>query len=84
MDLKGPDASSFGPASSRVRFWELDITQTEDIIKVVEEVVLDEGNRLAARRRYKLCRRWDSSEGRLDALSITPPLLTGHCLLYRL
>jgi short-subunit dehydrogenase len=40
VDLKGPDASSFGSASSRVRFWELDITQTEDITKVVEEVVL--------------------------------------------
>jgi len=40
VDLKGPDASSFGPASSRVRFWELDITQTEDITKVVEQVVL--------------------------------------------
>ena len=40
VDLKEPDASSFGPASSRVRFWELDITQTEDITKVVEQVVL--------------------------------------------
>ncbi|KAI9464500.1 AICARFT/IMPCHase bienzyme [Lactarius psammicola] len=40
VDLKGPDASSFGPASSRVRFWELDISQADDITKVVEEVVL--------------------------------------------
>jgi len=39
VDLKGPDASSFGPASSRVHFWELDIAQVEDITKVVEEVV---------------------------------------------
>lgn len=40
VDLTGPDASSFVSASSRLRFWELDITRTEDIIKVVEEVVL--------------------------------------------
>ena len=40
VDLKGPGASSFGPASSRVHFWELDITHAEGITKVVEEVVL--------------------------------------------
>ncbi len=40
VDLKGQDASSFGPASSRVHFWELDISQAEDITKVVEQVVL--------------------------------------------
>ncbi|KAH9026352.1 hypothetical protein EDB85DRAFT_1868990 [Lactarius pseudohatsudake] len=40
VDLKGPDSSSFGPASSRVHFWELDISQVEDITRVVEQVVL--------------------------------------------
>ncbi|KAH9000175.1 AICARFT/IMPCHase bienzyme [Lactarius akahatsu] len=40
VDLKGPDLSSFGPASSRVHFWELDISQVEDITRVVEQVVL--------------------------------------------
>ncbi|KAH9046574.1 AICARFT/IMPCHase bienzyme [Lactarius hengduanensis] len=40
VDLKGPDSSAFGPASSRVHFWELDISQVEDITRVVEQVVL--------------------------------------------
>ncbi|KAH9072268.1 AICARFT/IMPCHase bienzyme [Lactarius deliciosus] len=40
VDLKGPDLSSFGPASSRVHFWELNISQVEDITRVVEQVVL--------------------------------------------
>jgi NAD(P)-dependent dehydrogenase (short-subunit alcohol dehydrogenase family) len=39
LDLKQPDASAIGPATNRVRFWELDITQEDDIIKAVEEVV---------------------------------------------
>ncbi|KAI9509671.1 AICARFT/IMPCHase bienzyme [Russula earlei] len=39
LDLKQLDATAFGPAQSRVKFWELDITQVEDIAKVVEEVV---------------------------------------------
>jgi len=39
VDMKGPDQSLFGPATSRVHFWELDITRTEDITKVIEQVV---------------------------------------------
>ena len=40
MDLKQPDASAIGPATNRAKFWELDITEVEDIIKAVEEVIL--------------------------------------------
>jgi len=39
LDLKQPDSTAIGVASSRVKFWELDITQVEGIIKVVDEVV---------------------------------------------
>lgn len=39
MDLKQPDAAAIGPASNKVKFYELDITQVEDIVKVVEQVV---------------------------------------------
>jgi 3-hydroxyacyl-CoA dehydrogenase / 3-hydroxy-2-methylbutyryl-CoA dehydrogenase len=39
LDLKQPDTALIGLAPSRVKFWELDITQVEDIIKTVEEVV---------------------------------------------
>jgi phosphoribosylaminoimidazolecarboxamide formyltransferase/IMP cyclohydrolase len=37
--LKQPDAGATGPIPSKVKFYELDITQVEDIIKVVEQVV---------------------------------------------
>jgi len=39
LDLNQPDATAIGPAQSRLKFWELDITQVEDIAKVVEQVV---------------------------------------------
>jgi len=39
LDLKQPDETAIGPAQSKVKFWELDIKQVEDVIKVVEEVV---------------------------------------------
>lgn len=39
MDLKQPDAAAIGPAPSKVKFYELDITQVGDIAKVVEQVV---------------------------------------------
>jgi phosphoribosylaminoimidazolecarboxamide formyltransferase/IMP cyclohydrolase len=39
LDLKQPDASAIGPATNRAKFWELDITEVEDIIKAVEEVI---------------------------------------------
>jgi NAD(P)-dependent dehydrogenase (short-subunit alcohol dehydrogenase family) len=39
LDLKQPDAAAIGPAPSKVKFYELDITQVEDIVKVVEQVV---------------------------------------------
>lgn len=39
MDLKQPDAAAIGPTPSKVKFYELDITQVEDIVKVVEQVV---------------------------------------------
>jgi NAD(P)-dependent dehydrogenase (short-subunit alcohol dehydrogenase family) len=39
LDLKQPDASAIGPATNRAKFWELDITRVENIVKVVEEVV---------------------------------------------
>ena len=39
MDLKQPDAAPIGPTPSKVKFYELDITQVEDIVKVVEQVV---------------------------------------------
>ena len=38
MDLKQPDAAAIGPISSKVKFYELDITQVEDIVKVVEQI----------------------------------------------
>ena len=38
MDLKQPDAAVIGPTSSKVKFYELDITQVEDMVKVVEQV----------------------------------------------
>ncbi|KAN0130971.1 hypothetical protein V8E53_011349 [Lactarius tabidus] len=64
LDLKKPDASSFGPASSSDRFSESDITQAEDITKVVERSrPVDERNRLAARGNDILRRRRDTGEG---------------------
>lgn len=39
MDLKQPDTTSIGPTANKVKFYELDITQVEDIVKVVEQVV---------------------------------------------
>ena len=33
------DISAIGTATNRARIWELDITQVEDIIKVVDEVI---------------------------------------------
>lgn len=39
LDLKQPDAAAVGPTPSKVKFYELDITQVEDIVKVVEQVV---------------------------------------------
>ena len=39
MDLKRPDATAIGPTPSKVKFYELDITQVEDVVKVVEQVV---------------------------------------------
>jgi len=39
LDLKQPDEITIGPAQGRVKFLELDVTQVEDIIGVVEEVV---------------------------------------------
>lgn len=38
MDLNQPDAAAIA-APSKVKFYELDITQVEDIVKVVEQVV---------------------------------------------
>jgi len=40
LDFKQPDAAAIGPAPSKVKFYELDITQVEDIVKVVEQIVL--------------------------------------------
>jgi NAD(P)-dependent dehydrogenase (short-subunit alcohol dehydrogenase family) len=39
LDLKQPDATAIGPTPSKVKFHELDITQVEDVVKVVEQVV---------------------------------------------
>ena len=39
MDLKQPDAAAIGSTPSKVKFYELDITRVEDIVKVVEQVV---------------------------------------------
>ena len=39
LDLKQADATVIGPTPSKVKFYELDITQVEDIIKVVEQVI---------------------------------------------
>lgn len=39
MDVKQLDATAIRLAPSRVKFWELDITQVENITKVVEEVI---------------------------------------------
>jgi len=39
LDKKHPDSTTIGLAPSKVKFWELDITRVEDIIKVVDEVV---------------------------------------------
>jgi NAD(P)-dependent dehydrogenase (short-subunit alcohol dehydrogenase family) len=39
LDLKQPDSTTIELAPTRVKFWKLDITQVEDILKVVDEVV---------------------------------------------
>jgi len=39
LDLKQADATVIGPTPSKVKFYELDITQVEDIVKVVEQVI---------------------------------------------
>jgi hypothetical protein len=39
LDSNQPDATAIGPTPSRLEFWEVDITQAEDIVKVVEQVV---------------------------------------------
>jgi len=39
LDLKQPDVAAIGPTPSKVKFYELDITQVEDIVKVVEQIV---------------------------------------------
>ncbi|KAI0255722.1 AICARFT/IMPCHase bienzyme [Lactifluus subvellereus] len=39
LDLKQPNASAIGPATNRAKFWELDITEVENITKAVEEVI---------------------------------------------
>jgi len=39
LDKRQPDSTTIALAPSKVKFWELDITRVEDIIKVVDEVV---------------------------------------------
>jgi len=39
LDLKQPDAAAIGPTPSKVKFYELDITEVENIVKVVEQIV---------------------------------------------
>jgi len=39
LDLKQPAATAIGPTPSKVKYYELDITQVEDIVKVVEQVI---------------------------------------------
>jgi NAD(P)-dependent dehydrogenase (short-subunit alcohol dehydrogenase family) len=39
LDLQEPDTSAIGPETNKARYWELDVTQVEDIIKVVDEVI---------------------------------------------
>jgi phosphoribosylaminoimidazolecarboxamide formyltransferase/IMP cyclohydrolase len=39
LDLKQPDAAAIEPTQSKVKFYELDVTQVEDIVKVLEQVV---------------------------------------------
>jgi len=39
LDLKQPDTAAIGQTPNRVKFYELDITQVKDIVKVVEQVV---------------------------------------------
>ena len=39
MDLKQPDSAAIGPTLNKVIFYQLDITQVEDIFKVVELIV---------------------------------------------
>jgi phosphoribosylaminoimidazolecarboxamide formyltransferase/IMP cyclohydrolase len=39
LDLKQPDAAAIGPTQSKVKFYELDVRQVENIVKVLEQVV---------------------------------------------
>jgi hypothetical protein len=39
LDLKQPDIAAIGLTANKVKFYQLDITQVEDIVKVVEQVV---------------------------------------------